>query len=256
MSSADTMLAHIKNLSIWEIAHYWHGYDPRESKTHHLPLKVRDTLLVLSMTYSKKLCLRVEIEKAYMLEFIGYAPRFTARHYRHSFKKAIDNKVFGKQFFSRMFITRSQLGRWCIEHNEPLPQFWFPDNEKFPFNATGDLSEEITAGGRYKLILLYDDTVNHSDEPSQEQPIVATVNENAIRAAKAKHAQRNAIKERFISFYQTEGDNYPSKTDSAGHFFDTLDKHKEQLLFNTKETAIRTLLDALRAHLKKSKSSK
>lgn len=250
------MLVHVKNMSLWEVAHYWHDCDPRESKTHHLPLKVRDTLLVLSMTYSKKLCLRVEHDKAYLLELIGHAPRFTARHYKHSFKKAIDNKVFGKQFYSRMFITRSQLARWCLQHNEPLPKFWFPDNEKFPYDTTSDLSDEITVGGRYKLMMLYDDTAKPSGEPSQDQPIAATVNENAVKAANAKHARRNAIKARFISFCQTEGSNHPSKTASAEHFFDSLDEKQERLLFDNKDAAIRTLLDALRTHLKEAKPSK
>lgn len=250
------MLVHVKNLSLWEIAHYWHDFDPRTTKTHHLPLKVRDTLLVLSMTYSKKLSVRVEVEKAYLLELIGHAPRFTARHYKQSFKKAMDNKIFGKQFYSRMFLTRSQLARWCVEHNEPLPKFWFPDNEKFPYDATGDLADEITVGGRYKVMMLYDDTVKPSSEASQDQPIVATVNENAVKAANAKHASRNAIKSRFISFYQSEGSNHPSKTASAEHFYDSLDDKQEKLLFENKDAAIRTLLDALRAHLKEANPSK
>lgn len=38
------MLVHVKTLSLWEIAHYWHDLDPRKSMTHQLPLKVRDTL--------------------------------------------------------------------------------------------------------------------------------------------------------------------------------------------------------------------
>lgn len=195
------MLAHVKILSLWEIAHYWHDYDPRISQTHHLPLKVSDALLVLSMEYGSSLNLRVEQDKAYLLEIINKAPRFTARHYRHSFKKAIDRKVFGKRFYSKIYLSRSQLARWCINNNEPLPKFWFPDNDKFPYIAEGDLSDEISMGGRYKVQLLYDDRVKPSGEPSQEQLIVATVNENAIRAANAKHASRNAIKARFIGFY-------------------------------------------------------
>lgn len=250
------MLVHIKNMSLWEVAHYWHDLDPRESKTHDLPLKVRDTLLVLSMSYSKKLSIRVEQDKAYLLEIYNKANRVTSRHYRQTFKKAIDNKVFGKRFYSKMFVSRSQLARWCVKHNEPLPKFWFPDNDKYPYDADGDISDEITVNGRYKVMLLYDDTAKSSGEPSQEQPIVATVNENAVRAANAKHARRNAIKARFIGFYQTEGTNYPSKAASAGHFFDTLDEKQEKLLFDSKDTAIRTLLDALRAHLKQAKPSK
>lgn len=248
------MLAHVKILSLWEVAHYWHDFDPRVSQTHHLPLKVRDTLLVFSMEFGRSLSLRVEQDKAYMLEVANAAPRFTARHYRHSFKKAIEKKVFGKLFFSKMFISRSQLARWCISKNEPLPTFWFPDNDKFPYIAEGDLTEEITVGGRYKVQLLYDDRPKlSSSEAPQEQPIVATVNENAAKAAQASHAATNAIKDRFILFFGEEGQNCPSRKAAAEYFFDTLLETREQLLFASKDTAVRTLLDALRAHKKKAK---
>lgn len=126
------MLAHVKILSLWEIAHYWHDYDPRLSKTHQLPLKVRDTLLVLSMSYSKKLNIRVEHDKSLLLEALGYTRRFTTRHYRQAFKKSIDKKTFGKRFYSHMFLSRSQLAKWCIDNKESLPKFWFPDNDSHP----------------------------------------------------------------------------------------------------------------------------
>jgi len=106
------MLVHVKILSMWEIAHYWHDCDPRLSTSHKIPLKVRDTLLVLSMNFGNKLSLRAEQKKAYLLELLNKAPRFTARHYRQTFKKSIDSKVFGKRFFSTMYLSRSQLGRW------------------------------------------------------------------------------------------------------------------------------------------------
>lgn len=239
---------------MWEVAHYWHDCDPRVSQTHHLPLKVRDTLLVFSQEFGNSLSIRVEQDQAYKLEIYKAAPKLTARHYRHSFKNAIDKKVFGKRFFSKMFITRSQLARWCISKNEPLPKFWFPDNDKFPYKAEGNLTDEITANGRYKVQLLYDDREKPtSSESPQEQPIAATVNENAAKAARASHAATNAIKASFIRFYDKEGQICPNKKAAAKYFFDTLLKTQEQLLFASKDTAVRTLLDALRSHQKKSK---
>jgi hypothetical protein len=251
---SNAMLPHIKILSLWEIAHYWHDCDPRVSQTHHLPLKVRDTLLVFATEFGSSLNIRVEQSKAYLLEAINHAPRLTARHYRHSFKKSIESKVFGKRFFSKMYLTRSQLARWCLNNNEELPKFWFPDNDKFPYIAEGDLSNEITAGGRYKVQLLYDDRPKPSSSAApQEQPIAATVNENAVKAAQASHAATNAIKDRFIHFFNEEGQNCPSKKAAAEYFFDTLHETQEKLLFSNREAAVRTLLDALRAHKKKTK---
>ncbi len=245
------MLVHVKILSMWEIAHYWHDCDPRLSNTHTIPLKVRDTLLVLSMNFGKKLSIRADHNKAYLLELLNQAPRFTARHYRKAFKKAIDSKVFGKRFFSNMYLTRSQLGRWCVKNKEPLPEFWFPDNEKFPFKETGDITDEITVNGLYRVQLLYDDTAATADDAAQEQPVVTSVNENAVKAANAKHASTNKIKERFIAFYQAGGEAHPSRKAAAESFFDNLDMRTEQLLFASKEAATRTLLDGLRDHLNK-----
>lgn len=248
------MLAHVKILSLWEIAHYWHDCDPRTSQTHNLPLKVRDTLLVFSTEFRNSLSIRVEKEKAYQLEIINKAPRFTARHYRHSFQKAINKRVFGIRFFSKMYISRSQLARWCVKNNEPLPTFWFPDNDKFPYKADGDLADEITDGGRYLVQLLYDDRPKPIDgEAAKEQPIATTVNENAVKAAQASHAATNAIKDRFIHFYSEEGQNCPSKKVAAEYFYDTLHETQEKLLFANKDAAVRTLLAALRAHKKKAK---
>jgi hypothetical protein len=247
------MLVHVKTLSMWEIAHYWHDYDPRESKTHHLPLKVRDTMLVLSMDFGNRLSLRVEHHKAYLLEIMNYTPRLTARHYRNTFKKSIDNKVFGKQFFSKMYLSRSQLGRWCMLHNESLPTFWFPDNEKYPFNETGDISDELTANGRYKIQLLYNDTATSIDDSNQEHLIVTSITENAVKAANAKHARTNRIKDNFIAFYKLERKNHPSKKATAECFFNSLDEKQEKLLFSSKETAIRTFLDAQRFQQKPAK---
>lgn len=244
------MLVHIKNLSIWEIAHYWHDCDPRKTGTHSLPLNVRDTLLVLATSYSKKLFLRIDKEKLFMLDVYNKSARLTGRHYRQSFKKAIDNKIFGKRFFSNMFITRSQLAHWCIEHKEPFPEFWFPDNKKFPYESGDNLQDEITVGGSYKLVLLYDysDKTGKELQPQNNSGIV-TVSENAVKAATAKHASMNAVKANFIDFYMSNQLQFSCKAESSRKFFNTLPT-KEQLLFASKESAVRTFTDALREYLK------
>lgn len=249
------MLAHVKLLSLWEVAHYWHDCDPRVSQTHHLPLKVRDTLLVFSREFKNSLSLRVEKGKEYLLELATAAPRFTARHYRHSFKNAIDKKVFGKRFFSKMYISRIQLARWCINNNEPLPEFWFPDKDKFSYNGDGELNDEITDGGRYKVQLLYDDRPKPSNsEAPQAQPVAVTVDENAVKAANAKNAPINAIKELFINFHQSQGNNAPKMAVSARRFYFNLSAEQKQL-FKHKEGAIRTLTSALSNRLNEIKRS-
>lgn len=184
------------------------------------------------------------------MEILKELPRYTARHYRHTIKKSIDSKVFGKRFFSNMHVSRSQLARLCVSHNEPLPEFWFPDNEKYPYVASGDISEETTLGGRYQLVLIYDDTKPTANDTENNQETAATVSSNAVKAAQASHAATNAIKDRFIQFFTNEGESHLSKKAAAEYFFDMLDDRKEKTFFAHREAAVRTLLDALRTHQK------
>lgn len=247
------MLVHVKTLSLWEIAHYWHDCDPRTSSTHQIPLKVRDTLLVLIKTPNKKFSVFVEKRNAYLLKLFRCIQEICTESFLQNLQKSIDQKAFDKRLFNGMFLTRNALARWCIENNEPLPKFWFPDNNKYPYDLDDD--EEIENSERYKFLVVYDGTKKADSELEVKQPTPITVNNNATKAAKAKHAPTNAIKDKFISFYQIEGNKYPSKTAAAKHFFNSLDKQKEQLLFNTCETAKRALLEALREYEKQIKSS-
>lgn len=246
------MLVHVKTLSLWEIAHYWHDCDPRLSSTHQIPLKVRDTLLVLIKNPNKKFIVFVEKRRAYLLKILSYIQETCTESFLQNLQDSIDKKEFDKHLFGSMLLTRNALARWCIENNEPLPKFWFPDNDKYPYDLNYN---DIEDTGRYKFLLIHDGTKNVGSASEVEKSTPLTVNNNAIKAAKAKHAPTNAIKGRFISFYQIEGNKYPSKTALAKHFFDSLNKQKEQLLFNSCETATRVLLEALREHEKQIKSS-
>lgn len=247
------MLVHIKTLSLWEVAHYWHDLDPKESTTHHIPLKVRNTLRILSMWFGKKVAYRIEQDKPYLIEILKKTPKYTARHYRKTFQKTVDNKLFGKRFLGNMFVSRSQLARQCVAHKEPLPLFWFPDNEKYPYNKDGDISDEVSMDGRYNVILVYDDTPEQTNEPDTEAPVSTTVSENALKAAQASHAPMNEVKDRFIQFFNEDGQNFSSKKAAAESFYDTLHELQEKTLFVSREAAVRTLLHALRSHLKKVK---
>lgn len=246
------MLVHVKTLSLWEIAHYWHDCDPRASSTHQIPLKVRDTLLVLIKNPNKKFIVYVEKRRAYLLKILSYIQEICTESFLQNLQNSIDKKVFDRRLFDSMLLTRNALARWCIENNEPLPKFWFPDNNKYPYDL--DDHEEIEDSWRYKFLVVHDGTKKTDSKLEVKQSTPITVNNNAAKAAKAKHAPTNAIKGRFINFYQIEGNKYPSKTAAAKHFFDSLDKQKEQLLFNSGETATRALLEALREYEKQIKS--
>ncbi len=243
------MLVHIKTLSLWEIAHYWHDCDPRLSSTHQIPLKVRDTLLVLAKTSNNKVFVFVEKHRAYLLKLFSYIQQISTECYLQNLQESIDKKVFDKRLFNCMLMTRNELACWCIENNEPLPKFWFPDNDKYPYDLDDD---EMVDSEYYEFLLIYDGTKKTVSESIIKPNAALTVSSNAAKAANAKHAGTNALKNRFISYYLAESSKYPSKKATAEHFFNSLDK-REQLSFNTCETATRTFLNALRKHEKQAK---
>ncbi|WP_146159115.1 hypothetical protein [Nitrosomonas aestuarii] len=131
-----------------------------------------------------------------------------------------------------------------------MPEFWFPDNDRYPYDLDDN---EIEHTERYEYLLVYDGTKKASFEPIK-QAIIVSVASNATKAANAKHAATNAINNKFITFYQEKGAQHSSKAAAARHFFDSL-VEKEQLQFNSRDTATRTFLGALRKHTKKNKSA-
>jgi hypothetical protein len=247
-------LAHINVLSIWEVAHYWHDLDPRKGKSHQLPLQVRNTILVLTEWFCNNIAYRVDSNKPHLLPIVQKQPRFTARYYRHRIRKAVETKNFSKKFFNKIYIARSELAQRCITHNESLPPFWFPDNEKFPFLSKGDTSKELADNGRYVLVPIFNDGNHQSDQISEPSQPTATVSSNATKAANKKHAPMNAIKADFIAAYERIPDGQVNRTALAREFFDSLED-KKKLLFDNKDAAIRTLTTALREHLRDSSPS-
>lgn len=241
------MLVHVKILSFWEIAHYWHEYDPRLSSTHDIPLKARDTLLVLTKESDRRITVFVGKQHAYLLKLLRPIQQFATENFLQNLQESIDRKVFDKRLFNSLLMTRNELARWCIENNEPLPKFWFPDNDKYPYDLEDN---EIEDSERYEYLLVYDGAKKASLVSETKQAVVVSVSSNAVKAANAKHAATNAIKSRFISFYQERSNLHPSRNAAAKHFFNSLEK-REQLQFNSCESATRAFLDALRNHEKK-----
>jgi hypothetical protein len=147
------MLVHIKTLSLWEIAHYWHDYDPRSSSTHDISLKARDTLLVLIKKSDRRVTVFVEKQHAYLLKLLRPIQQIATEYFLQNLQESIDRKVFDKRLFNSLLMTRNQLARWCIENNEPLPKFWFPDNDKYPYDLEDNEIEDFE---RYVYLLVFD----------------------------------------------------------------------------------------------------
>lgn len=149
-------------------------------------------------------------------------------------------------------IPRDCLGG-CLLSEPSLEDFALSSDESRTAKEVDELPDVLRYIEEHNLESLI--TEKPADESANEQPIVATVSSNAVKAANVKHAPKNAIKDKFIQFYQTDGSKFSGKKAAATHFFDSLDEKQEKLQFNSKDAAIRTLLDALRKHLKEGKPS-
>ncbi len=120
-----------------------------------------------------------------------YIQEICTESFFQNLQESIDKKIFDKHLFNSMYLSRNALARWCIENNEPLPKFWFPDNDKYPYDLDDD---EIVDTERYESVFVYDGTKKTDSKSEVKQSTPVSVNSNAIKAAKAKHAPNNATK--------------------------------------------------------------
>lgn len=87
-----------------------------------------------------------------------------------------------------------------------------------------------------------DDAGQATDTEGRSESVKA----NAVKAAKMKHAQTNAIKQRFVQFYGDHASEYESKSAAARTFFLSFLDEKERLAFTNIDTAQRVFVEALR----------
>lgn len=159
-------------------------------------------------------------------------------------RELLDGKLVPRQLFRGALITNPSLEDFALSQQE---------------SGVAKEIEELPEVLRYidenqlKRFTFEKSSADQSDSlPASEHATSASVKENARKAAQAKHARINNIKARFTDYFIEAGSNHPSKKAAAESFFDALDEKQEQLLFDHKDAAIRTLLTALRSHLKKS----
>jgi hypothetical protein len=154
-------------------------------------------------------------------------------------------------------IPRSYLGG-CLISEPSLEDFALSASQSVIAKDMDELPAVLEYIEQHKLKSLIDSLQPKAttDNQLEEKPVDVTVTNNASKAANVKHARINAIKEKFISFYQAESMQFRTIKAAAGHFFDLLDEKQEQLMFTSRDTAIRTLQDALRDFRKSSNSSR
>ncbi len=125
--------------------------------------------------------------------------------------------------------------------------------ENFKFDISNDSEAGSLPAEDLPPLVFASDRPLDTSLAQHEQFVVTSVVENAVKAAQASHAATNAIKDRFIRYYQEEGQGHPNKKAAAAHFYQSLLEKRERLQFAHEDAAIRTLLAGLRNYEKAAK---
>lgn len=136
-------------LSVWEIAHRWAGYDPSMFRPW-LPLPVRDNCRILIDAILNgeidSLTLRIDKWKA---EDGVENQKYFIRYYMDDVYACIWGKKFNRTLLKQASIDRFEMKQWCELHSIPPPEFWFPSGWGYSYRWAErdvDLDVATTAG--------------------------------------------------------------------------------------------------------------
>lgn len=116
-------------LSAWEIAFRWAGYDPARI-WFRIPLEVRDHFrnLLQAILAEELECSTLNPEKWH--PDCGSDPEFFIRHYIDEVYECIHGVRFNRKLLRWAMLDRHDLKKWCNRRGIPPPAFWFPAGSK------------------------------------------------------------------------------------------------------------------------------
>lgn len=112
-------------LSVWEIAFRWAGYEPKKFQLR-IPLLVRDNfrILIHEIHYGHLDCLTLNMQKYFGDDSLE--AKLYIRHWMDSVDSCTEGSHYDKEFLKWAIIDRQSMQEWCERHKVPLPEFWFP----------------------------------------------------------------------------------------------------------------------------------
>lgn len=137
----------VQDLSVWEIAHRWAGFDPSGLPRLRLPLAVRDNcrILVDAILNGEINSLTLRIEKWNVEDGIDNQKYFI-RYYMDDVYACIWGKKFNRTLLKQARIDRFEMKQWCELHSIPPPEFWFPTGWGYSYHWEGrDVDLEVEA---------------------------------------------------------------------------------------------------------------
>lgn len=143
-------LFYMPTLSIWEIAHRWHNYDPNLSTDDNIPLEAQDKIRLLTKAMERhdlRSCSEHGVENWIhddVVEFKDYQSdikdeneryREWQAHYdagvrKHNaitenFREIYINRKYSKDILDNVYVFQPTLIEYCKEREIEPPQFWY-----------------------------------------------------------------------------------------------------------------------------------
>lgn len=114
-------------LSMWEIAHRWHGYDPRPpwwKPFRLLPLPVKETIrsMMDALLTGNLESVNITLEKD---PGTNELPKeFYIRHHLDAIYACIAGQAYPKALIQLAAFDAWSFKRWCLQQNLSAPEFW------------------------------------------------------------------------------------------------------------------------------------
>lgn len=148
----------LDHVSIWELAHRWHGYDPSTSNPQEIPLEVQDTLrLITKAQYYHRIGIStstgIELKNDRTLVrredysfqdhgknlseydqdeiYTNHAISHSKRHNElvQELTHCFLDRSFDRSHLESIHITKPWALLFCLENTLPLPDFWISKDE-------------------------------------------------------------------------------------------------------------------------------
>lgn len=126
-------------LTVWEIAHRWAGYD-LDKIGIHIPLEVRDNFrcMIYAILHGYLECGTLLLERwgtNIDPEFDKAVP--PEDHIQSHFADVmacINGEEFDEEFLRHAIVERDEMQEWCERMKISLPEFWFPRELDWRYN--------------------------------------------------------------------------------------------------------------------------
>lgn len=276
----EPILQEVNRLSIWDLSHYWHGFNPQKSTPSRLPLDVQKTIRALTLKASKSLYLRCTVNGFVHRKLIDaedqIAISWVRRLYKREFDFAIKGKKYKRSFLSDISISRKSVLIWCKKNNFEPPKFWFRDDDPLLSKSVEELDTALSPEQmqQYGYIALFNPTQTEKNQNTSYQfstdadiesekldikrknsIIEEAISEINKANAKARYKELDDVKASFIKYYQSNKSLGQHKSELARQFFYSLSFAEKVLVVPTYtekdkktgyEKAVRNLLKVIK----------